>query len=163
MRTPTLTLLLLAAILGGAAVVVSAQEAVWTRRDLWYTGLPEGEDPFRSWVPVPHDRYFPVDLEASARAEALLRDVPFTLLSPSAVSQFARAARSPGAGHQPYLLRGVVLNESAGRFSLYSSRGRLLVSHDSLGHHPVPMVRRPLVAYPPEAPLKVFVVCGMDD
>jgi len=158
------------AILGTLLLTVSALAAVgaggdspWTHRDSWYTGFPEGESPFQSWAPVSPDRYFPVDTDASAEAEGLLRDVSFALVSAEQASRFGSARASSPVGRQPYLLRGVLLNEQTGGFSLYSSGNRLLVSHDSLGQSPLPMRRRPLVAYLSEPPSELFVVCGIDE
>ena len=129
-QSPELTILLLHAslafvclfvTLGKLATVGSAADSAWADRDTWYTGLPEDENPFQSWEPVSRDRYFPVDAGMSSEAEALLRDASFVPISAARVSQFAKAPQSSPAGHQPYLLRGVLLNEHTGGFSLYSS------------------------------------------
>ena len=151
-----LTLIALAA--AGAGV-----DSPWTQRDTWYTGFPQGESPFQSWDPVSPYLYFPVDTDAAAEAEGLLRDVSFTLVGAAQASRFGSTRVSSPAGRQPYLLRGVLLNEQTGRFSLYSSGNRLLVSHDSLGQSPLRMRRRPLVAYLSAPPSELFVVCGMDE
>lgn len=61
----------------------------------------------------------------------------------------------------PYLIRGIVLNEGTGAFSLYLVDGNLCVYHGSLGHESVPMKRRPIVAYLDRRPKQIYVAASM--
>jgi hypothetical protein len=97
----------------------------------------------------------------AAAAESMLLEAPAVRLPPEQAMSFASLSEDSVNGGMPYLIRGVVLNEGTGRFSIYFDATSVLVSHDSLGGQAVPMRRRAVVAVLPDAPTEVFVTCGM--
>ena len=132
----------------------------WTSRDTWYTAPPTELLSESSLRDLPPEYYAPVREEVLGQAELLLTDSSFRSLGPAEVPEFAYFAQPPDEG-RPYLLRGVVLNELTGSFSVLWADGTVVVLHVSLGRRPVPMRRRPIVAYLPAEPSQVFVGCSM--
>ena len=59
------------------------------------------------------------------------------------------------------LLRGVVLNEGNGAWTVSASKLTVMVSHGCLGKHPVPMKRKAIVAVLAAMPREVYVCCDM--
>jgi len=107
--------------------------------------------------------------EAEAEAikrEKLLKD-PF-FASNSGIKAFAKLnrqkavkARGLKGKLKPYLIRGLLLNEGTGSFSVYVIDSTICVYHGSLGKHAVPMDRRPLVVFLAHEPKTVFVDVSM--
>ena len=72
----------------------------------------------------------------------------------------AEGARGLAGKLQPYLVRGLVLREGTGGFSVYSRGDLLWVAHSSLGRGPVPIRRRPVVVFLGRRPERVLVCVG---
>jgi len=61
-----------------------------------------------------------------------------------------------------YLVRAVSLNEGTGAFRVtLLPSADIVVTHDSLGHYPVPMKRRPIIVELDSPPRNVYVTCSM--
>jgi hypothetical protein len=75
--------------------------------------------------------------------------------------QTAAKARALKGKVKPYLVRALYLNEGTGQFSASFKDSTLSVFHGSLGHHAVPMKRRPLVIFLEKAPTRVYVSVSM--
>jgi hypothetical protein len=69
----------------------------------------------------------------------------------------ADKARELSGKLRPFLVRGLVLFEGTGGFQVYAREKVLWVMHGSLGSGPVPLRRRPVVAFLAEAPEEVHV------
>lgn len=63
---------------------------------------------------------------------------------------------------QPYLIKAVGLETGGSFFGWQSiSEDELMIVHGALGSHPVPMERRPVVAFLPRKPRKIYTAVGM--
>lgn len=63
---------------------------------------------------------------------------------------------------KPYLVRGLVLNEETGNFTVYQIDNNVWVYHASLGEKMPPTKKRPLVLFLNSKPQNVYVGVGMD-
>lgn len=91
--------------------------------------------------------------EAAVKMEALA----------SEQRRMADKARSLKGKLEPYLVRGLFLNERTGRFSAFFKGSTLWIRHDCLGKSAVPMTRRPVIVFLDRAPTEVYVSVGMDE
>ncbi len=134
-------------------------ERAWTSADSWYNPPPSEIYPLTGWQPLDYTQIHQVTAAQQPAAEALLEEAAVVELTPQ---QAAEMIGQPLADHpntKPYLARGVYLNR--GGFSIHFKDQQLLVSHDSLGHGPVPMKRQALVLQLNQLPQEVFVTCSM--
>lgn len=138
--------------------ITDRDSRAFTSADSWYSP-PDDERLFREGI----DRVqFAVVAEGQqATTQMMLAELPAKELTEAECIRLI-GKRLQGEG-VPVLLRAVVLNEENGAFAV-STRGKdVLVSHDCLGRHPLPMKRKTVVARLPGIPKKVFVSCGMDE
>jgi hypothetical protein len=133
----------------------------WTEKDLWYTGLPSRNEDYRAWPKLDHARIHEVAESKLADAESLLEGGSFVRLDAPQASEFIGQVLPDAPGTTPYLVRGLYLNRGKRQFSVYQAGDRLLIRHDSLGSHAVPMKRQPLVLQLEQSPREVFVYCSM--
>jgi len=111
--------------------------------------------------------------EANAQAEKRVAESQMPVFTGETASKM----RSAAIGHrqtattacslkgklEPYLVRGLALNEHTGRFSAFFRNSTLWVRHDCLGRHAVSMKRRPVIVFLERAPAKVYVSVHMDE
>lgn len=135
--------------------------AAWTEEDEWYTGSPQGEEPYWSWPKVDSSQIHEVVESQHPEAEALLQDVSILELAPEQATRFIDKPLPDVPGTKPYLVRGLYLNRGTGRFMVYTSGDQLAVHHGSLGKRAVPMKRQALVLQLEQGPKEVFVFCSM--
>lgn len=130
----------------------------FTTADPWYA--PPDESTY-DWDEVGRDHLAVVSEPLQPEAQGMLVDAPAKEITADEAQRFT-GKPLPGEGVY-VLLRAVVLNEGNGAFYV-STRGQdVVVSHGCLGHFPMPMKRKAMVARLPVVPKTVYVDCGMDE
>jgi len=127
----------------------------WCVADSWHRNVPQGWN----FVEIDCELVVVVRTERQGEAQAMLEHEGAVMLSPEAARRLA-GRDIPGDGI-PVLLRGVVLNEHSGGFTV-GLRGRAAeVHHGCMGAGPRPMQRRAIIARIPRVPDDVYVTCSM--
>jgi hypothetical protein len=96
-----------------------------------------------------------------ADAEALLEDAAIVPLTSEDASELAGELLPEARGTAPFLVRGLCLQRTTGRFTVYLDGQSLVVHHGSLGSGSGLMERQPLVLQLDRAPIEVYVTCSM--
>ncbi len=108
---------------------------------------------------LPRDQFSQVT-HNEADALAKLDASPQVKVTPQEAKAFTgRSFDEPGG--ELVLLRALALNEGTGAFSVTWLAGKVRVNHGCLGRHPVPQIRRAIVARLPALPTEVYVDCEM--
>jgi len=95
---------------------------------------------------------------AASEAEALARLEPTAWVEVSEREAEGLAGRPlDGSGGRLVLLRAVAWDTPYGGFTVSWRPGAVRVNHGCLGRHPLPVVRRAVVARLPDVPVEVFV------
>jgi hypothetical protein len=128
-------------------------QSPWTSADAWYRAPPadfpwEDRRIYSGIYEVPDARL--------AQAQRLLETQPVVELQPRDVREFAGRDALPPPGFKPYLIRGVDLGRR-GQYSIALSGNAAVVVYETRLAAPSAMQRRPLVAFLPEKPGKVYV------
>ena len=98
---------------------------------------------------------------ATARAEQRLERASAVPITPAEADDYAGRPFPRTAGLQPFLVRAVKLNPTHGHFLIRFDGRDLYIAHGSLGRHPLPMLRQPLIVALPTEPANVYTTCGM--
>lgn len=123
--------------------------------DSWYSP-PSGRDGF---APLEKDRFAPVIEQLQRESQAALGE---KAVKPVTADEAARLVGRPmPVGAAYVLLRGVVLFEGTGSFSVSVNGTAVDVHHGCLSRGPAPMTRKAIVAVLPAVPDTVFVSCTM--
>lgn len=136
-------------------VAATLSNTAWSSVDSWYRP-PRSIDGF---VPIAPGKVQPVVESLQDEAQQQLETVAARGVSAAEAERLV--GRPLPAGVQCVLLRGVVLNEANGAFEVSASDQVVLVHHGCLGHQPVPMKRKAIVAVLSAVPRDVYVTCDM--
>lgn len=129
----------------------------FTEADSWYSPPPSNEP--NTLDALERDHFALVSEPLQPEAQALLADVPAKRLTAGEATRLV--GKSLPKGEEYVLLRAVMLNDRESGLSVRTYGIRVLVSHGTLGRHPVPMKRKALVAVLPTFPETVYVSCWM--
>lgn len=106
---------------------------------------------------VPRELVVAIDEPSQKEASAILDSKPWRKLSREEALRLGVQSFPEKLGREPFLLRGLVLNERSGSYQVFERDGDILVHHVSMGRKPLPMRRRPLVAFLTREPKEVYV------
>ncbi|QEL16136.1 hypothetical protein [Limnoglobus roseus] len=133
----------------------SNDQRAFITADSWHSPSPDRID----FVPLGKDRFAPVIDTLQQESQAALSDTAVKQISADEAARLV--GRPMPTGPVYVLLRGVVLFEGTGGFSIRVNGSAVDVHYGCLGRQPAPMTRKALVAALPSVPDKVFVSCSM--
>ena len=128
----------------------------FTTTDSWYAPAPRSISDFTK---LATDHFAIVESKLQSEAQTVLSDVSVKQITAEEAVRFAGKTLPTGAVY--VLLRGVILNEGTGAFTLSANEDSVCVHHGCLGLRSVPMKRSVVVAVLPKVPEKVYVDCSM--
>lgn len=147
-------LLFLALVSAGCSSAVDTRS--FTTTDSWYAPSPQST---RDFTEIGRNLFTPVEPQLQSEAQAALSEVSVKRITAEEAARFA--TKTLPDGKEYVLLRAVVLNEGNGGFIVKVNNDSVCVHHGCLGHRPVPMKRKAIVAVLPILPDKVYVDCSM--
>lgn len=127
--------------------------APWSAADPWYRAPPEDFNwtERRVWSGI-----YEVPDARLRQAQRLLESQSVVELQPKEALLYAGRIVRPPRGYKPYLIRGLGLDRR-GQYSIVMSGKAAVVVCETLAAPPSPMQKRPLVAFLPSKPEKVYV------
>ena len=127
--------------------------------DSWYKPAPKSSIP-AEWQQVDKSKVEEVNVDAFPKAERLLREQSFVLLTSDQLKILTGRSINNKFGEKPYLFRSVYYSKESGILEIYYKNTQVWVLQSSLGSSNATMQRGATVVYLPFHPTRTFVECS---
>lgn len=142
-------------ILAGCYAVDAAPTVKASAAPASWLEPPTNLGSWSDWEEIPESHYFEVTASKLGAAQHRLTDAQFVPQEINAVKYFGGRSFRCENPAKAYLVRAIYMNGGTGRFTLYSAKSSLIVTHQSLGHAR-PLHQTALVACLTQAPTAVY-------